>query len=99
MFSNRTPWTLLLSLVIIVGACSSAADTNSEGERTYLTETIPPCVATEVAPDPCPEFLPTQKQESSVAHLGMMPWFEVPSLPNVCFGIRKMMPLSASKLS
>ena len=79
MFSNRTPWTLLLSLVIIVGACSSAADTNSEGERTYLTETIPPCVATEVAPDPCPEFLPTQKQESSVAHLGMMPWFEVPS--------------------
>ena len=79
MFSNRMPWTLLLSLVIIVGACSSAADTTSERERTYLTESVPPCVATEVTPDPCPEFLPPQRQVSSVAHSGMMPWFEVPS--------------------
>ena len=80
MFSNRTLWALLVSLVITVSACGSAADTTPVRERTYLTEVIPPCVATETAPDPCPDFLPPNNYmpESQTFH-GMMPWFEVPS--------------------
>ena len=83
MFGNRLPWTLLVSLVIIVNACGfneeTAAETATVPERTYLTESVPPCVATESEPDPCPDFLPLQRQESSVGHFGMMPWYEVPS--------------------
>ena len=82
--ATRLLWTLLLSLVI-VNACGfneeTTAEIATEYERTYLTESVPPCVATDTAPDPCPspDFLPLQRQESSVGHFGMMPWYEVPS--------------------
>lgn len=63
MFGNRTPWALLVSLVAIAGACGineeSAADTTPVRERTYLTKVVPPCVATESEPDPCPADLPS----------------------------------------
>ena len=62
MFGNSIPWTLLVSLVIIVNACGSneksAADLATERDRSYLEEPVPPCVPTVSEPDPCPVDLP-----------------------------------------
>lgn len=73
MFDNSLPWTLLVSLAIIVGTCGfnekSAAETATGRERTYLTESVPPCVATESEPDPCPVDLPTSRNVG-VASIG-----------------------------
>lgn len=74
----------LIVLVTFIGACSDRrADIGgmAEGEQldSYLTEVVPPCVATEATPDPCPDYLPAQRQGSGVGYSGMMPWFEVPS--------------------
>ena len=83
MFGNSIPWTLLVSLVMIVSTCGfnekSAADLATERDRSYLTEPVPPCVATESEPDPCPDFLPPQQQVFSEKYHGMMPWYEIPS--------------------
>ena len=69
MFGNRMPWALLVSLVIIAGACGineeSAADTTTVRERTYLMEVVPPCLPTESEPDPCPVDLPTPQNTGS----------------------------------
>ena len=76
----------LIVLTTFASACSDRTgkiDGLAEEERTdlYLLEVVPPCIATETDPDPCPgpDFLPIQRQESNVGHTGMMPWFEVPS--------------------
>ena len=65
---------MLILLGIVASTCSITGR-----DRAYLTETVPPCVATESEPDPGPDFLPPQRQVFSEKYSGMMPWFEVPS--------------------
>ena len=59
-------------LILLICACDASEDNVvnvATNGSTYLLESIPPCVATESEPDPCPVELPTP-QNFGVASLG-----------------------------
>ena len=84
MFS-KVSFPALSILIFVICACGAKEnnivdDLADESAKSYLTEVVPPCLATESEPDPCPVDLPALQNTGSALSRSR---FEVPTFTDL----------------